>query len=270
MTQTRKMILNKLNETYEKDSSIENASKLVRFVDNELKEEYFEIHRSKSSLENRAAVLVWMFYSLITVFIVYLLDFFIPKTWATGPIWLALIFVVLITIFEKKNEKRNLYDFFKNKIDPMPAEKRKMLNLYLQAKEQISVFENQNQEQELLGKYLDRNGNPIDVEPFKCENPKDTISGNLGTLCRAVIMQKAILPQQAQSVNGKIAQVEFEKELPIAVIEMIGSCFTFNMHMFGSLYGLIKELNISEDSSDYVYIQQLIDEYEKEMLKESI
>jgi len=144
------------------------------------------------------------------------------------------------------------------------------LIVFFQAKEQIRAFEYQEQEQALVAKYLNRNGNPIEIKKFKCENTKDTIivpftnNANLGMLCTAVIMQRDILPKSPfhQTIDEKIAQNEFEKNLPINVIKMIDSCQTYNMQMSSALYALIKELNISEDAPNYSYIKQFINEYE--------
>lgn len=267
MTETHRMILDELNKAYESDPTKENEDKIWNFVSNELGMDTKDVNDLFSEAQRMASNGSFLIIILIGYLSTNVFCEFMKTSFAIGVavVFTGILFFYFGNVIMKKLEK--IY---------LGAPKlRRFKNFF-----NICKLRETRTEEELKSKYVDRNGNAIEVEKFKCDNPKDTIivphsgypkftySNNIGTLCRAVIMQKAILPQQAQSINEKIAQVEFEKELPIAVIEMIDSCCTFNMHMFGSLYGLIKELNISEKSSDYPYVQQLINEYEKEVLKE--
>lgn len=276
MTQAHEQILNSLNEAYAKDKCIENAKKLVEFVNNELQNEVIDIEYYRKNDPTAIAFGVVMLYSLISMLLVFILGLLIPETWITGPLKLILVVMVVVvvvtTAFESRGGKHGLYKFFQKHLDTR-LQIRKMLNLYLQAKEQISSHEKQIQGQELIRKYLDRKGNPIDVEQFKCENPKDiilvpfpfTCGTNLGILCRAVLMQKSILSPMMislknQTIESKLAQIEFEKNLPHDILQMIDSCATYNMQISGALYALIHELNISENTPDYGYIKQFLEQ----------
>jgi hypothetical protein len=206
-----------------------------------------------------------MLYSLISMLLVFILGLLIPETWITGPLRLILVVMVVVvvvtTAFESRGGKHGLYKFFQKHLDTR-LQIRKMLNLYLQAKEQVRGHEEQIKEKELIGKYL----SPCSDNNTAIQGITESeYSANLGMLCRAVLMQKSILSPMMislknQTIESKLAQIEFEKNLPHDILQMIDSCTTYNMQISGALYALIHELNISENTPDYGYIKQFLEQ----------
>ena len=121
MTQAHEQILNSLNEAYAKDKCIENAKKLVEFVNNELQNEVIDIEYYRKNDPTAIAFGVVILYSLISMLLVFILGLLIPETWITGPLRLILVVMVVVvvvtTAFESRGGKHGLYKFFQNHLD---------------------------------------------------------------------------------------------------------------------------------------------------------
>jgi len=265
MTKTHRMILDELNKAYESDPTLANANKLISFVEDKL------FGEMKRALDNKNGSFFAVNFIILFIFSAVSSSFFILSNGTFISDRQALLLSGVICLILTFAFRRKLENCFIKGIDKIKPKHIKNFDLYFQAKDLKNKKDFEEQEQSLVVKYLDRNGNAVEIEKFKCENPKDTIivpftcNANLKMLCQAVIMQRDVLPKSPfhQSIEEKIAQYEFEKSLPINVVKMISSCQTYNMQITSALYTLLKELNISEDTPDYGHIQQLLKELDK-------
>ena len=170
MTETHRMILDELNKVYECEPSLANANKLISFVEEELP---VELKRAVDNSEGTILIvnaLIFLFYTTIGLFFTKL--FFRGLFLSIGQALLIGILLTTILLFSFTNK---LYTLIMNGYNKAKPERFKIFDLYFKAKYLKNKNDFKEKGQSLVAKYLDRNGNAVEVEKFKLDSPKDSI-----------------------------------------------------------------------------------------------
>lgn len=168
MTKTHQMILNELNKAYESEPSQVNSNKLIMFVEDELSQEKREALSHRTNVYPSEILFMIIICALVGVISMVLVHPFVSEF---NPFVGVGSSVVMWLIFDNKIH----HCFIKRRYCSKKYEYFKIFDLYFQAKDLKIKKDFEDKEQQLISKYLDRNGNAVEVEKFECDNPKDTI-----------------------------------------------------------------------------------------------
>lgn len=145
MINIHKLILDKLNEAYDKDSSIENAKKLATFVDTEIPNEVIKVLKERETVKTFASALILLCGGVIGVFFFILLEEVLTEKQAL--LFSAIMVAVLTIIFKAK--------FFNFQVKHLTPKKLGLFDLYCRAMNQIFEERKNKNDERLFKEYID-------------------------------------------------------------------------------------------------------------------